>query len=369
MHQLLEPGLEMIQGGDVLKASVVEWGSVVSLGRSEPAQDPRQPVIVVVLGELGQGRLRVGEAGKGLAVEHLGLEDVPEGFDLAVGPRRADLRAQMPNAQIAKPLAKEGEDPRHPEDKGLAVVAHQLQRTTAELEAFVQPLQDGLGFVLAQDSQADDESGMVVDQPHDPGLDVVAAPQVDEERAFDVDVPELVGPATFVSRPRLTGNRSAAAAQHAEKLVDVIGTDPVDPAPGHLGCDPLGVPVGVQPDCDDDHIDPTGDSAANPIRSPRFRHQPFDAVGLESGQPAENRAAANAKLPDRALNPLGNCVPNNPHPPPNLSQASPLWWLTWPAILCRKKEETRTFLIVVPTNTSMGIACLVVGRIWHGGTV
>src|SRR5437660_675749 len=124
LASLVKPGLQVSQGRDVLKAPVSEGRSVVALGRSQPTQHTRQSVVVVVLGEFGEGSLGVSEARETLTVEDLGLEDVPKGFDFAVGPRRADLGAQVPDAKIAQALAEQGEDSRHPEHEGLAVVAH-----------------------------------------------------------------------------------------------------------------------------------------------------------------------------------------------------------------------------------------------------
>src|SRR2546428_3082795 len=115
---------------NVLKTSVGEGCAVVTFGRSQPAQDARQPVVAVVLGEPGQSGFSVAKAGEPLTVENFGLEDVPKGFDLAVCPRRADLGAQVPDSKIAEPLTKQSQDPGHPEHERLAVVAHQLQRPT-----------------------------------------------------------------------------------------------------------------------------------------------------------------------------------------------------------------------------------------------
>src|SRR5207245_11618985 len=114
---------------------------------------------------------------------------------------------------------------------------------------------------------------MVGEYPDDPGLDVVAS-QVYEERPLDVNVPELVRPAAFVTRSGRAGNRTAAAAKGPEQVVDVVWTHLVDSAPTHLGCNALRVPVGVQPDGDDDHVDPAGAGAASPPRSHPFAHQP-----------------------------------------------------------------------------------------------
>src|SRR5207244_11384026 len=51
----------MLQRRDVLESAVGEWGSVVALGRSEPADLPVEPVIVVVAGEVGERGLGVGQ--------------------------------------------------------------------------------------------------------------------------------------------------------------------------------------------------------------------------------------------------------------------------------------------------------------------
>jgi len=39
---------------------------------------------------------------------------------------------------------------------------------------------------------------MVVDKAHDSGLEVSRTLKADEERAFDIDVPDLIGPRTLV---------------------------------------------------------------------------------------------------------------------------------------------------------------------------
>jgi len=66
------------EGRDVLEAAVGEWGAVVALGRGDPAKDAAQPMVVVVLDKASQSIFGLGEAGKPLSVQDLGLQDRPE---------------------------------------------------------------------------------------------------------------------------------------------------------------------------------------------------------------------------------------------------------------------------------------------------
>src|SRR5216684_1487910 len=177
----------MGQGGDVLEAAISERGAVVPLGGGQPAQDAAEAMVVVVLGEARQSKLGVGYAAEAFAIQNLGLKDGPEGLDLAVGPRRADLCAQVPDVQVSQPLSEQRQHARHPDHERQSVVAHQLQWLTAELEAFIQPFQDGRRPGLGQDAKANYEARMVIDQSNDPGLHVATA-EVNEERSPDVDV-------------------------------------------------------------------------------------------------------------------------------------------------------------------------------------
>src|SRR5439155_24452959 len=239
MHDLLEPALEMVQGGDVLEPDIAEGGPVVALRRCDPAERAAEPVVVVVVDEGGKRRLGLIEAAEAPAVEHFLLENAPEGLDLAVGPGRADLGSQMLNVKVAQALAEAGEHARHPDHEGEAVVAHQLDWVTAELEALLEPSQDGRRLGLGQDSQADHEAGMVVDQAHDPGLDVALAAQVDEERTFDVNVPELIGSGPLVAGPGPRRHTAASAAAGLEQAIDIGVADLIDLAAAQFSRDPL----------------------------------------------------------------------------------------------------------------------------------
>src|SRR3984893_830896 len=259
----------MSQGWDVLEAAVGEGSPFVALGRVHPPKNLAQPVVVVVLREASQGSFSLRQAGEAFPIQDFGLQDVPEGFDLAVRPRRGDLGAEMPDVEFGQALAEAGEETGHPAHEGFAVVAHQLQRLPAELEALVQPAHDGHGLGFREDAQSHQKSGVVVNEPDDPGLDVVATTEIDEEGALDVDVPELVGTAALVTRSRGPGGGASATAPVLEQLIDVIWADLVDLAPVHLRSDPLGVPVSVQADGDDDHVNPGGDGLAQALRLSR----------------------------------------------------------------------------------------------------
>lgn len=61
-----------------------------------------------------------------------------------------------------------------------------------KLNALLEPAQDGHRFGLGQDAHPNHKSGVVVNQPNEPGLDVATAGKVDEEGAFDVNVPQFI---------------------------------------------------------------------------------------------------------------------------------------------------------------------------------
>ena len=79
----------------MLEATVGEWGAVEPFGRGRPGQCAVQAVVVVVGGVGHHGGLGGGQVREVLAVQDLGLEDGPERLDLAVGPGRVDLGADV----------------------------------------------------------------------------------------------------------------------------------------------------------------------------------------------------------------------------------------------------------------------------------
>src|ERR1700730_627854 len=356
IHNLLEPALEMAQGGDVLEPEVGEGGAVVALRRRDPAERAAESVVVVVVDEDSQRCLRLIEAAEALAVEHLLLEDAPESLDLAVGPGRADLGSQMLDVEVPQALAEAGEHSRHPDHEGEAVVAHQLDWVTAQLEALVEPSQDGRRLGLGQDSEPDHEAGMVVDQAHDPCLDVALAAEVDEERALDVNVPELIGSSPLVAGPRPRWHTAARAAPGLEQAIDVGMANLIDQPPGQFSRDPLRVPVGEQANGDDDSVDPSRDGRAQLQRPSRALDQPLDAALLVASQPAVQRTSRHSQLSTRAPHPGLQRSPHPAHPSPHLIKAiAAPPGAGRPAVLSGQEEEPGAFLVVVPPKPSAGI--------------
>jgi len=80
---------------------------------------------------------------------------------------------------------------------------------------------------------------VIVDQADNPGLEVARAFDVDEEGAFDVDVPELIRLGALIARSRLARHRSPAAAKLAKQLVNVLVAEVASLTPPHLSSDPL----------------------------------------------------------------------------------------------------------------------------------
>ena len=127
---------------NMFEASVDKRCAVVPLAGRQPAKRSAEPVVVVVVREGTKRRLGIDKGTEELAVQNLGLEDVPEGLNFAVGPRSADLGPDVTDVQLLKALAKAAEKPGHPADEWLAVVTHDFEGLTADLETLVYPFQD-----------------------------------------------------------------------------------------------------------------------------------------------------------------------------------------------------------------------------------
>src|SRR5712691_9451425 len=240
---------------------------------------------VVVVGEAAQGGLGLRKAFEQVPVENLALKDLPEGLDLAVGPGRRDLCAKVPDIQIAQSLPEAGEHARHPDHKGVAVVAHELQRLPAKLETVLEPPNDGRGLRVGVDLQPDEEAGVIVNQAEEPSLEVTAAGETDEERTHEVDVPEFVGLAPFVPWPWRRRNAAPAATEALEEFIDVGVANLVDLPAFHLGGNSLRVPVRCESDGDDDPAHPVRNSRLSLKAGARLGKQGGDATGFVESSP------------------------------------------------------------------------------------
>jgi len=212
-HQLGEPTLQVVERWHAFEAAGGEWRSVEAFGRRVPVELAVEPVVVVVGREMGEPIGGCVKRPEDLAVEELRLEDPPEALDLAVRPGRVHLGPQVPDAQLLERLAEQRQDTRHPDDERRAVVAHQLERRPAQLEAVIEPGEDWHGPRLRQDAQADEEAAVIVNETDDPDLLVLGPAAAQEERALDVDVPELVRTTPLIGRPAFPSGRRASGAE------------------------------------------------------------------------------------------------------------------------------------------------------------
>ncbi len=128
---------------------------------------------------------------------------------------------------------------------------------------------------------------MVVDQAEEPSLEVTAAGEPDEERTFDVDVPEFVGLAPFLARPRRRSHAATAAAEALEDFIDVGVADLVDLPAFHLGSNSLRVPVRRQSNGDDDPAHPVRDSSLSLNSCARLGKQSGDDTSFVQSSPAK----------------------------------------------------------------------------------
>src|SRR6266851_1745652 len=255
---ILQPGREVAERGDVLEAAVGERGAVEALRRGQPADLAVEPVVVVVASEFSKCRLGVGQRAEDLAIKHLALERRPERLDLPVGPGRVDLRLDLADLKLAQGLPKPTQHPGHPVHELGPVVAHEIERPTAQLDAVAQPDEDRGDLPAAGDPQPENVAGVVIDQAIDPGLEVPVLGQLDEERAFDVDVPERIWARALIAWPALAWPGGPARAEVVEESLDPAVAHERDLAPAELGGDAFGVPVRVQAHRDDHLLDPGG---------------------------------------------------------------------------------------------------------------
>src|SRR5712692_288665 len=304
LPELIEPGREMREHRDVVEAAVGEGRAVEGFTRGEPADLAVQTVVVVVAGKVRERGLSVGERSEHPAVEDLAIEGGPEGLELAVGPGRVDLRLDLADLQLAQRLAEAVEHPGHPVHELAAVVAHEVQRTATQLDAVAQPHQDRRDLAGRRDAQPQDVAGVVVDQAEDPGLEIAVPLQLNEERAFDVDVPERIGTGALIARAALACPRGAAGAEIVEEPLDPPLADVGDLAPAQLGRDALGVPIRVQPHRDHDLLDPLRVLEGGMPRTTALGHECAKTAPGVRGLPAEEAAATALSVREDRLHPF-----------------------------------------------------------------
>src|SRR5213594_2439178 len=358
--ELIEPLLHVRERGHVLEPLVGEGRPVVSLAWSAPADLAVQTVVVVVARKALERHFCVSERSEDLAVEHLAFERRPERLDLAVRPRRVDLGADLADLELAQCLAEAVEQPGHPVRELDAVVGHEVDRPAAQLDAAAQPRKDRRDLPAGGHMQSEHVAGVVVDQAVDPRLQVAVALELNEERAFDVDVPKRVHAGALVARTACARTRRTARAAAVEELLDPGVSDLRDAASAQLGRDALGVPVRLQPHRDHDLLDPARMRCARRARATRLRQERLQPAALMGTDPAPERRAAADLERQRRIQPLFARHAQQLRASSRDRQHAPrLASKRWaPAAGCQE-AKARTFLERVSKPTTRGIAELV----------
>src|SRR5713101_2144552 len=360
LSELLEPWHEVAEGGMFVKAAVREGCAIEALCRRQPANLAVEPVVVVVAGETLERSPGIGERTEDLAVEDLVLERGPEGLNLPIGPGRIDLGADMPDLQLAQGLAEAREHAGHPGDEGRAVIAHEIQRQAAQLDAIAQPHEDRSALLVGGDAQADDEAGVVIDQADDPGLEeATARVELDEERPLDIDVPERVRAGALIARAALARTGWPMGAQVVQELADPAVANVGDLTAAQLGRDALGVPIRVQTHGDHDLLQPRGMRERGVARPSSLGHERGQTSALVRAQPSPERRAADGP----GVQHHGEAVlPRDPHCASARTDcrdlSAPPLVLRWPAAARRQEAKPRSLLEGVSEPTPLRVTKL-----------
>ena len=230
----------------------------------------------------------------------------------------------------------------------------------------VEPGQDRRGLWAGQDAQADEEPGVIVDEADDPDLLVLTSRAAQEERALDVDVPQLVGAAALIGGSTFPVDRRSGRAELGQQAVDGMVVERIDLAPGELGRQALGVPVGQQAHDDDRLLDPG--RQALPLRTAWSIDEGFETTSRVADPPAVEARPTGPDLERRG----DALVPGDTDASKSQAQAGhvgPWRWPGRPAAPRRQEEEARALLIRVPKETTMWLGAVLAGDLVHPRTL
>src|SRR6266851_807815 len=157
--------------------------------------------------------------------------------------------------------------------------------------------------------------------------------------------------------------------QEPKEAVNVVRTDLVDPAPRHLGSDPLRVPVGMETNRDDDLVDPGRNFALESMRSAATIDQTLDALGLKPRDPVVKHPTTNLKLLAGCFDASLRCKPNRPHPAADPIQARPLVFGSRTPVLGCQEQEAWPFLVAMSAAPTSRIRWVLFSGVGHAGTL
>ena len=203
---------------------------------------------------------------------------------------------------------------------------------------------------MRQDAQADEEPRVVVDGADDPDFLVFADRAAQEERALDVDMPQLVGPTALIRGTARSAGRGAGRAELGQQAVDRVVVERIDRTPRELGGQALGVPVGEQAHDDDRLLDPC--RQALPLRTAPSIDEGFESTGFIADTPAMEARPTDPEVEGRR-DALVAGDTDAPEPPAQAGQVSTWRWTRWSAATSGQEEEARALLIGVTKETTM----------------
>ena len=200
---------------------------------------------------------------------------------------------------------------------------------------------------------------MVVDQTHEPGLEVAVAAQLDEEGTLEVDVPERIRARALVAGTALVRPGGPGRTQVVEQLLDPAVANPRDLPPTQLGRNALGVPVRVQAHRDHHLLEPRGVSEHGRARTAALGDERGEAAAVVRALPApEARPTALGQRQRRGHSILtgdahqpGACAKDREIP-------ARLGRSRRPAAAGRQKSEMRALLVRVSKPTPLRVAPL-----------
>ncbi len=207
---------------------------------------------------------------------------------------------------------------------------------------------------------------MVVDEADDPDLLVLADRAAQEERALDIDVPQLVRATPLVRRPAFPADRGTGRAEPGQEGVDRVVVERVDLAPRELGRQALRVPVGQQAHNDDRLLDPG--RQARRVRAAGSIDERLEATGRVAGSPAVEARPADPKGDGRG-DALIAGDPDTADPEADVGQTTPRVRPRRPAATGREEQEARPFLIGVAEETTVRLGAVPDRRLVHAATL
>jgi hypothetical protein len=176
-----------------------------------------------------------------------------------------------------------------------------------------------------------------------------------EERALDVDVPELVRATPLVGWPAFSAGRRAGSAESGQQAIDGVVVERIDLTAGELGGQALRVPVGQEADDDDRLLDPPGQACR--VWATWSIDKRLETAGVVAAPPAMKALPADPQGEGRCDALLAGDADTS-DPETNLGQTTPGGRSGRATAASREKQEARTLLVGVTKETTMRLGAI-----------